>query len=192
MNTNLQTIFHYHETTKHSQQRYARSLGYMDWATQPDPFREYRGTEKIILPLALEHPTPPFSLLGTSSVPVAPLCMESLSQLLQFSMGIAAWKESGGSSWAVRCNASSGNLHPTESYIITPQISGLPHTDTAIYHYAPKEHTLELLASFQSNFFDTLPKGSFLVGLSSIAWREVWKYGERAFRYVNLDAGHAW
>ena len=192
MNTNLQTIFHYHETTKHSQQRYARSLGYMDWATQPDPFREYKGTQKIVLPLALEYPTPPYSLLGTSSVPVAPLCIESLSQLLQFSMGIAAWKESGGSSWAVRCNASSGNLHPTESYIITPQISGLPHTDTAIYHYAPKEHTLELLASFQSNFFDTLPKGSFLVGLSSIAWREVWKYGERAFRYVNLDAGHAW
>jgi nitroreductase len=27
--------------------------------------------------------------------------------------------------------------------------------------------------------------------LSSIAWREAWKYGERAFRYVQLDAGHA-
>jgi len=192
MNKNLQTIFHYHETTKHSQQRYARSLGYMDWASQPNPFREYKGAEKIVLPLALNYPTPPYSLLGTSNVPVAPLCLESLSQLLQFSMGIAAWKESGGSSWAVRCNASSGNLHPTESYIIVPKISELPHADTAIYHYASKEHALELLASFQSSFFDTLPKGSFLVGLSNIAWREVWKYGERAFRYVNLDAGHAW
>ncbi len=192
MNKNLQTIFHYHETTKHSQQKYARSLGYMDWASQPNPFRDYKSAEKIVLPLALNYPTPPYSLLGTSSVPVAPLCLESLSQLLQFSMGIAAWKESGGNSWAVRCNASSGNLHPTESYIIVPKISELPHADTAIYHYASKEHALELLASFQSSFFDTLPKGSFLVGLSSIAWREVWKYGERAFRYVNLDAGHAW
>ena len=37
-----------------------------------------------------------------------------------------------------------------------------------------------------------MPKGSFLVGLSAITWREVWKYGERAFRYTQLDAGHAW
>jgi nitroreductase len=30
-----------------------------------------------------------------------------------------------------------------------------------------------------------------LVGLTSIAWREAWKYGERAFRYCQHDAGHA-
>jgi nitroreductase len=29
------------------------------------------------------------------------------------------------------------------------------------------------------------------VGLSSIHWREAWKYGERAFRYTLLDTGHA-
>ena len=31
----------------------------------------------------------------------------------------------------------------------------------------------------------------FLIGLSSIFWRESWKYGERAFRYCNHDVGHA-
>ena len=36
-----------------------------------------------------------------------------------------------------------------------------------------------------------IPPGSLLIGLSSIYWRESWKYGERAFRYVQLDAGHA-
>src|SRR5208283_4936283 len=36
-----------------------------------------------------------------------------------------------------------------------------------------------------------LPQGGFLLGLSSIPWRESWKYGERAFRYCQLDAGHA-
>jgi nitroreductase len=35
------------------------------------------------------------------------------------------------------------------------------------------------------------PEGSFIVGLSSVHWREAWKYGERAFRYCQLDAGHA-
>jgi SagB-type dehydrogenase family enzyme len=28
--------------------------------------------------------------------------------------------------------------------------------------------------------------------LTSIAWREAWKYGERAYRYCLLDMGHAW
>src|SRR5678810_726247 len=31
----------------------------------------------------------------------------------------------------------------------------------------------------------------FLVALTSIIWREAWKYGERAFRYCQHDTGHA-
>ena len=94
MNKELQTVHMYHDATKHSQQRYARSLGYMDWATQPNPFREYKGAKKIQLPLALSHATIPYSLLDEET-PVTPLLKESLSQLLQFSMAIAAWKISG-------------------------------------------------------------------------------------------------
>jgi SagB-type dehydrogenase family enzyme len=188
MNKELQTVFHYHESTKHSQQRYAKSLGYMDWATQPDPFRSYKGVQKTMLPLSLDNPTPPYSLLD-EEVPTAPLILESISQLMQFSLGIAAWKTSGDGSWAVRCNASSGNLHPTESYLILPPLAD--EKLCTLSHYAPKDHSLERLTAFESDFFDTLPKESFLIGLSSIAWREAWKYGERAFRYVQLDAGHA-
>ncbi len=190
MNKNLQTVFNYHQTTKHSQQRYARSLGYMDWQTQPNPFRNYNGTDSFLLPLALENNTPPYHLLD-SELPPAPLLKESLSQLLQFSMGIAAWKVSGDSSWAVRCNASSGNLHPTESYLILPPTLDEQNEKTTVFHYTPKNHGLESLTAFDTSFWDTLPKGSFLIGLSGISWREAWKYGERAFRYVNLDAGHA-
>jgi nitroreductase len=36
-----------------------------------------------------------------------------------------------------------------------------------------------------------LPPESFLIGLTSIHWRESWKYGERAYRYCQLDLGHA-
>ena len=191
MNQELQTVFYYHETTKHSHQRYAKSLGYMDWATQPDPFRIYEGAQTVTLPLSFKNQTPPYSLLDTD-LPVAPLLKESISQLLQFSMGIAAWKSSGGSSWAVRCNASSGNLHPTESYLILPpKVSMTKDQQSTLFHYAPKTHTLEKLAAFDTDFWDLLPKESFLVALSSISWREAWKYGERAFRYTQLDAGHA-
>ena len=191
MNNDLQKVFEYHETTKHAQQRYARSLGYMDWSTQPIPFRNYNGSQSIELPLAMSNTTPPYHLLD-SDLPPAPLLKESLSQLLQFSMGIAAWKESGGSSWAVRCNASSGNLHPTETYLILPPTLKEQNNKTTVFHYTPKDHGLEVLAELETSFWDTLPKGSFLLGLSGITWREVWKYGERAFRYTNLDAGHAW
>ena len=191
MNKELQTVYHYHETTKHSQQRYARSLGYMDWSTQPDPFRNYNGAVSFLLPLALDNATPPYHLLN-SDLPSAPLLKESISQLLQFSMGIAAWKVSGDSSWAVRCNASSGNLHPTETYLVLPPVLAEQNDKSGVYHYAPKNHGLEMLATFDTPFWEGLPKGSFLVGFSGISWREVWKYGERAFRYVNLDAGHAW
>jgi len=191
MNKSLQKVFHYHETTKHSQQRYARSLGYMDWSTQPNPFRNYNGAQSITLPLAMDNATPPYHLLD-SDVPSAPLLKESLSQLLQFSMGLAAWKVSGDSSWAVRCNASSGNLHPTETYLVLPPVLQEQNDKTTLFHYTPKNHGLETLTEFETSFWDRLPEGSFIAGFSSISWREVWKYGERAFRYVNLDAGHAW
>ncbi|MCW8954609.1 MAG: nitroreductase family protein, partial [Sulfurimonas sp.] len=191
MNKSLQIVYEYHETTKHTQKRYARSLGYMDWSTQPDPFRTYNGAQTIKLPLAIDNTTPPYHMLD-DELPSAPLVRESISQLLQFSMGIAAWKESGGTSWAVRCNASSGNLHPTESYVILPPILKEQGNSTCIYHYRPKEHALEKLADFETEFWNTLPEKSFIIGLSSITWREVWKYGERAFRYTQLDAGHAW
>lgn len=190
MNKNLQVVFNYHEQTKHSQQRYARSLGYMDWSTQPNPFRNYNGAQTIQLPLAIENTTPPYHLLD-SDLPCAPLLTESISQLLQFSMAIAAYKESGGNSWAVRCNASSGNLHPTETYLVLPPVLQ-NQKKTSIYHYNVKNHALELLSSLDTTFWKKLPEGSFLIGLSSISWREVWKYGERAFRYTQLDAGHAW
>lgn len=190
MNTNINEIFTYHNETKHAPSRYARSLGYMDWSTQPDPFRSYKGSEQIQLPLALDNTTPPYHLIFDNELPAAPLLIQSISQFFQFSLGLAAWKQAGGEKWALRCNASSGNLQPSESYIILPPLTSVSDK-CSISHYAPKQHTLERLCEFESNFFDDLHEGSFLVALSSITWREVWKYGERAFRYCSLDAGHA-
>ncbi len=36
-----------------------------------------------------------------------------------------------------------------------------------------------------------IKENTFLVALSSIVWREAWKYGERSWRYTQLDCGHA-
>jgi len=190
MNKKLQDIFTYHEETKHNYGKYARSIGYMDWANQPNPYRSYKGALKVELPISFENPTPPYHMIFTNEVPFAPLMISSLSQFLQFSMGIAAIKSDGHNEWALRCNASSGNLQPSEAYIILPPTNDI-NEETSISHYAPQNHELEIIATCKSDIWENLPAGSFFVALSSIVYREVWKYGERAFRYTQLDAGHA-
>jgi nitroreductase len=42
-----------------------------------------------------------------------------------------------------------------------------------------------------SNLCSGFPEDTFFIGLSSIHWREAWKYGQRAYRYCMHDAGHA-
>lgn len=183
---NITTALAYHDTTKHRPQRYAKSLGYMDWETQANPFRRYDNT--TLIPLPHQDITPPYHLLfEPNTLPSAPLCLESLSQVLRYSLGLAAIKSSGGSQWALRCNASSGNLQPTECYVIAPPIEGVSSQST-LSHYAQKEHALEVLHSYE----ERLPDGVFLIALSSVVWREAWKYGERSWRYCQLDAGHAY
>src|SRR5207248_1358174 len=90
-----------------------------------------------------------------------------------------------GSRWALRCNPSSGNLHPTEGYLVVP---ALPDLEAGVYHYDSHDHALQRRCRFSGA---GLPGGAFLVGLSSVHWREAWKYGERAYRYCQHDLGHA-
>lgn len=194
----IEAVMRYHERTKHRLDRYARGPGELDWANQPDPFRRYAGAPLVHLPRldAEQEPLSPRydDLYRRGSVPSAPLTMRSLSRLLQYALAISAWKQAGATRWALRCNPSSGNLHPTEGYLLLGALPGLGET-AGLYHYAAREHALERRAEFGAKPFAALmgafPAQAFLVGLSSIHWREAWKYGERAFRYCQHDAGHA-
>lgn len=194
----LELVKRYHEQTKHDFNRYARALGYMDWANQPDPFRRYEGASLYQLPLleAGDEPvSPPYELLFSSRpIPPQPLTLNALSRFFEYSLSITAWKEYGGNRWALRSNPSSGNLHPTEGYLLIRETVGLP-LKPGLYHYAPKEHGLEHRWHGSTEAIEALlrpfPAQSFFVGLSSIHWREAWKYGERAFRYCQHDVGHA-
>jgi len=193
--TSLETVLAYHERTKHFPGRYARALGYLDWATQPSPFRRFQGAPLLpldLVPVGGEPRYEPAFFLG--GVPPALLDRRSVSQLLHDSLALSAWKEAGGARWSLRVNPSSGNLHPTEGYLVAGPVAGL-HQQPAVYHYAPREHALELRAELSepawAQLSAQLPPGTLLVGLTSIHWRESWKYGERAFRYCQHDAGHA-
>jgi SagB-type dehydrogenase family enzyme len=194
----IDRVIRYHVQTKHHFNRYARALGYLDWANQPDPFRRFAGAPLVSLPLLPpdEDPVSPAydAIYEPGAVAFQPVTVRTLSRFFEFALALSAWKKAGESEWALRSNPSSGNLHPTEGYLVIPQIDGLDLTP-GLYHYAPKEHGLELRAGFPveqvARLLAPFPPGTFLFGLTSVHWREAWKYGERAFRYCNHDVGHA-
>jgi SagB-type dehydrogenase family enzyme len=191
-------VIRYHIRTKHHFNRYARSLGFLDWVNQPDPFRRFEGAELIPLPVLQpeEEPVSPLyrAIYERESVPCQSVSLRTLARFFEYALALSAWKKAGESEWALRMNPSSGNLHPTEGYVVWPEMVGLD-LKPGLYHYAPKEHGLERRAEFPSEsvarLLSPFPLGSFLFGLTSVHWREAWKYGERAFRYCNHDVGHA-
>lgn len=174
----------YHARTKHRFAAYAEGPGQLDWDAQPAPFRHYPGAPVLELPLAAGRFDRPYADLALA--PASPVIpdLNSLGALFELSLAIAAWKSWGPNRWALRCNPSSGNLHPVEGWVLA---GGLPGVPDGLHHYEPEQHALEGRAL-------TLPTGEppwLAVGLSSVMWREAWKYGERAFRYCQLDVGHA-
>ncbi len=184
-------VLAYHDRTKHHFHRFAASAGHLDWATQPDPFRRYAGAPLLALPHERSVEGVGFDDLPARSA--APLSPGTAGEFLRCSLGLSAWKQYGAARWALRVNPSSGNLHPTEGYLVAPALAG---DGWSVCHYAPREHALEVRAQLGSIAptaapDGVIPDGVMLVALTSVHWREAWKYGERAYRYCQHDVGHA-
>jgi SagB-type dehydrogenase family enzyme len=183
----------YHEATKHSVESLKRMRQALDWANMPDPFRHYEGVPVLDLPA--DPPVPEMPALdvlrGTSGTEPVGDGPTLLSQLLFYSAAISASKRvpSTGYNYALRVNPSSGNLHPTEFHFLTRGLKGWPD---GLYHYDPSRHMAEQRG--RGHFEMKLASGSapIVFVLTSIVWREAWKYGERAYRYCLHDIGHAW
>jgi SagB-type dehydrogenase family enzyme len=183
----------YHEFTKHSVESLRRPRHVLDWANMPDPFRHYEGVPVLDLPPDPPVPeTPALEVLndipGSTSARDGP---GFLSELLFYSAAISASKlvPSTGDRYALRVNPSSGNLHPTEFHFLT---RGLKEWPDGLYHYRPSAHVAEQRALGEVGL--NLPGGCapIVFVLTSIAWREAWKYRDRAYRYCLHDIGHAW
>jgi len=183
------TIQSYHQRTKHQLDRYARGPETLDWDSQPDPFRRFEGSRRLSLPLAAEDEGTAYAALYVpGAVTPRPLERQYIGRLLELSMGLSAWKSFGPDRWSLRINPSSGNLHPTECYLLLPPCEGL---EAGLHHYHSYGHALEQRCQAPAETLATALGGSFIVGLSSIHKRESWKYGERAYRYCQHDVGHA-
>jgi SagB-type dehydrogenase family enzyme len=187
------TWLEYHELTKHSAESLRRTQHYLDWANMPNPFRHYEGVPVLDLPA--DPPAPQTSALevleGKIGNTLARDGAEFLSQLMFYSASISASKRvpSTGALYSLRVNPSSGNLHPTEFHFCTRGFVGWPD---GLYHDRPSSHMAEQRAI--GDFGAKLVQNSapLIFVLTSIAWREAWKYRDRAYRYCLHDIGHAW
>lgn len=189
-------VRHYHESTKHSVASVYASRHVLDWDNQPDPFRRYDGAPIVALDRA-----PPMPRTGTFEAleRIATLrdaggawTRDALAALLFHALAVSAWKQlrdEPSVRWSLRVNPSSGNLHPIEAHVVVRD--GVDGLEPGVHHYRSDLHALELRARG-----DCVPRGfgagaTVRIVLTSIVWREAWKYRTRALRYCLLDAGHA-
>ncbi len=120
-----------------------------------------------------------------------PLSLKDLSQLLWATQGITAETEG----YQLRAAPSAGALYPIETYLCVNRVDGL---QPGIYHYAVREHELEVLKTgdfsrqVRAGCLDQqmAEKAPVVFLWSAIFNRSTWKYLNRAFRYVLLDAAH--
>ena len=127
--------------------------------------------------------------------PVSLSACRTLSRFFEFALALSAWKKAGESEWALRSNPSSGQSasdgrlcgltkdRRTRSETGSLSLRAEGTWSGVAGRVCSAEHVARLLAPF--------PADAFLFGLTSVHWREAWKYGERAFRYCNHDVGHA-
>ena len=180
--------------TKYSRESLGK--GSLDWANKPEIYKKYDNVKKFKLPEFKKDISLNFYELlkkrkSIRSYKQKPLELDKLSFLLWASTGIQR-NEFG---YEFRTAPSAGALYPVETYLIINNVSNLPE---GVFHYNIEEHSLELikegnfkreiaLAALHQYF---LSEAAVVFVWSAIFKRSKWKYKERAYRYIFLDAGH--
>jgi SagB-type dehydrogenase family enzyme len=183
----------FQEKTKH--RREAMAGKELDWNKKPPVYKIYPDAVIIELPSPMNSSMPlPEVLRGRRSVrrfTEEPLSLERLSFLLWACAGIRETR--GGHNF--RTAPSAGALYPIETYLAVNSVDGL---QPGLYHYRIRDHALELLregvmgeeiahAALEQEMCAQAPVAFIWTAMFE---RSKWKYGQRAYRYVYLDAGH--
>lgn len=168
----------------------------------PLPVKPQRGTETIPLPLDIEEivqNTGLFTLLqereSCRSYGEEALSLKELSFLLWATQGI---RNFAGRQKQVsfRNVPSAGSRHPLETYLFVRRVEGLM---PGVYHYLPSGHALEVweeLPEYGEALTEALCGQRFAAEApvtfvwSAVPYRTEWRYGQKAHKYILLDAGH--
>lgn len=118
-----------------------------------------------------------------------PLSLEELSALLHAAQGITEPR------WGFRASPSAGALYPIETYVAVHDVAGL---EPGLYHYGVAEHVLEPMRTGDLRAsLVIIGVGQEMLGtaqvcfiLTAVFQRTRWRYRERAYRYILLEAGH--
>lgn len=172
------------------------SGGSLLWHTQPETYKNYPSSAKIKLDLPEKEGGIPLweAIKVRRSVrdfKDEPMKKTHLSQLLWASQGITATHMG----YELRAAPSAGALYPVETYLSLKNVEGI---EPGIYHYGIQHH--ELRQIHQGDFSTDVSQAALDQYFASSAnvifiWtaifaRSKWKYNQRAYRYVYLDAGH--
>lgn len=127
-----------------------------------------------------------------------PLVLDEIARLLHFSYGVtgsAAISQQATQRQFFRAAPSAGALYPLEIYLVVWNVVGL---EPGIYHYHTINGVLECLK--QGDFCeivgeytiskDLVEKACVLCLVTAVFQRTMFKYQERGYRFVLLDAGH--
>lgn len=120
-----------------------------------------------------------------------PLDEKQLGYLLWSTTGVQRYERG----YAFRTAPSAGALYPLETYLVLHRVTGIP---AGVYHYSIQHHSLEELSAgdfqrpiSQATLGQTMSSDAAVVMIwTAIFQRCKWKYRQRAYRYVYLDAGH--
>jgi SagB-type dehydrogenase family enzyme len=184
----------FQQGTKHSRERLLG--GRLDWANKPETYKKYPSTKVIML--SKSFPTQTLSIVealrrrrSTRSFLPKPLSLDDLSFLLWACTGVQ--REERG--YEFRTAPSAGALYPVETYVVVNNVEGLAK---GVYHYNIEAHALEELHSgdfTEETVHAALEQKACGEAPVVFVWASVfdrckWKYAQRAYRYVYLDAGH--
>ena len=169
---------------------------FLDRESQPEPYKEYPGLPKIALlePSFLETADMMKLVVRRRSVRSfsdSPLTLQQLASLLWASTGVTRRTQE----FAYRAAPSAGGLYPIETYVVVNRVEGL---EPGIYHYSVREHLLHCLnkgdrreriaaAALDQQM---AAKAAAVFVWTAVFQRSVWKYRQRAYRYIYLDCGH--